>query len=76
MHDAKTNLSKLVAALESGEVSEIQIARSGRTVARLLPPAARARRKPGRLAGRIHMAADFDDALPPELAEAFGARRR
>lgn len=75
MHDAKTNLSKLVAALESGEASEIQIARSGRTVARLLPPAPRVRRKPGRLADRIHMAADFDDALPPELAEAFGARR-
>ncbi|MGI8425915.1 MAG: type II toxin-antitoxin system Phd/YefM family antitoxin [Actinomycetota bacterium] len=76
MHDAKTNLSKLVAALESGEASEIQIARSGRTVARLVPPESKARRKSGRLAGKIHMAASFDDPLPPEIAEVFGALPR
>jgi len=72
MHDAKSNLSRLVAAIEAGEATEIEIARSGRTVARLVPPAKRAARKPGRLAGKIRLAADFDAPLPEELLDAFG----
>jgi len=38
MHDAKTNLSRLVAAVESGEADEIEIARAGHVVARIVPP--------------------------------------
>ncbi len=37
MHDAKSQLSKLVEAVESGEVDEIIIARNGRPAARLAP---------------------------------------
>lgn len=37
MHDAKTRLSQLVEAVESGETDEIVIARNGRPVARLVP---------------------------------------
>lgn len=37
MLDAKTTLSKLVRAIESGEQSEIVIARNGRPAARLVP---------------------------------------
>ena len=37
MFDAKTNLSKLVEAVETGAEPEIIIARNGRPVARLLP---------------------------------------
>lgn len=37
MHDAKSQLSKLVEAVESGEADEIIIARNGRPAARLLP---------------------------------------
>lgn len=37
MHDAKTQLSKLVEAVEKGEVDEIIIARNGRPAARLVP---------------------------------------
>ena len=37
MLDAKTNLSKLVEAVETGAESEVVIARNGRPVARLIP---------------------------------------
>lgn len=37
MLDAKTNLSKLVDAVESGNESEIVIARNGRPAAKLVP---------------------------------------
>lgn len=35
--DAKSNLSRLVSAVESGEEAEVVIARNGRPVARLVP---------------------------------------
>ena len=37
MLDAKTNLSKLVEAVEKGDEAEIVIARNGKPVARLVP---------------------------------------
>ena len=37
MLQAKTNLSKLAAAIESGEESEVILARNGRPVARIVP---------------------------------------
>ena len=37
MLDAKTNLSKLVDAVESGSESEVVIARNGKPAARLVP---------------------------------------
>jgi prevent-host-death family protein len=37
MHEAKTGLSKLVEAVESGRESEIIIARNGKPVARIVP---------------------------------------
>jgi len=63
MHDAKTKLSELVAAAESGE--EVIIARNGAPAARLVaittehPPV-----RLGVLAGEIELAPDFDDPLP------------
>lgn len=70
MHDAKTNLSRLVAAVESGETDEIEIARAGHVVARIVPPRARSSRKPGYWSGRVRIRADFDE-LPEEIASAF-----
>lgn len=70
VHEAKTNLSKLLERVERGE--EIVIARAGRPVARLCPlPARRRKRRLGRFAGQIRIADDFD-VLPPDLAEALG----
>ncbi|MBU2533384.1 MAG: type II toxin-antitoxin system prevent-host-death family antitoxin [Alphaproteobacteria bacterium] len=37
MHEAKSNLSKLVEAVETGAESEVIIARHGRPIARLVP---------------------------------------
>lgn len=70
MHEAKSQLSRLVGLAESGE--EVIIQRSGRPVARLV---ALQRRRPvpeafGALRGEIELADDFDE-LPAQLAEHF-----
>lgn len=70
MHEAKTNLSRLVAALEAGEVEEVEIARAGHVVARLVRARGRPARQPGSWAGRVHIYPDFDE-LPEEVARAF-----
>lgn len=70
MHDAKSNLSRLVAAVESGETAEIEIARAGHVVARIVPARARSPRKPGYWSGRVNIDADFDE-LPEDVAAAF-----
>lgn len=70
MHEAKTNLSKLVAAVESGETDEVEIARAGHVVARIVGPRPVRRRTPGAWAGRVHIRPDFDE-LPEDVAAAF-----
>jgi antitoxin (DNA-binding transcriptional repressor) of toxin-antitoxin stability system len=70
MHEAKTNLSRLVAALEAGEVDEVEIARAGHVVARLVQVRGRPARQPGSWAGRVHIHPDFD-VLPEAVASAF-----
>ena len=70
MHEAKSQLSRLVELAEGGE--EVIIQRSGRPVARLV---ALQRRRPvseayGALRDEIELADDFDE-LPPDLAEHF-----
>ena len=70
MHDAKTNLSRLVAAVESGETDEVEIARAGHVVARIVPPRPPAARRPGYWAGRVRIQANFDD-LPADEEAAF-----
>lgn len=73
MHEAKTTLSRLVDRVAEGE--EIVIARNGEPVA-LLSPLKSSGRRPGRLKGRIRMAADFDAPLPAGLARAFRGKAR
>lgn len=69
IHEAKTQLSRLVERVERGE--EIVIARAGKPVARLVAyREPRASRVPGGWEGRVWIAPDFDQ-LPPELAAAF-----
>jgi len=70
MHDAKTNLSRLVAAVESGETDEVEIARAGHVVARIVPPRPPSDRRPGYWAGRVRIHANFDD-LPADVEAAF-----
>jgi len=67
LYQAKTHLSQLVERAAAGE--EIVIAKAGRPLARLVPPAGP--RVPGRLRGRITLGSDFDAPLPDDLAAAF-----
>lgn len=71
LYQAKTHLSELVERASAGE--EIIIAKAGTPRARLVPLVAESRklRKPGGLKGKIWVADDFDDPLPPELLAAF-----
>jgi prevent-host-death family protein len=62
VHEAKTRLSALIAAVEHGE--EVIIARSGRPVARLVQYESAPERPIGIDDGRFEIADDFDD-LPP-----------
>lgn len=60
IHEAKTNLSRLIAAVEAGE--EVVVRRRQTPVAKLVayehPPEPR---KPGGLEGQIWIAEDFDE---------------
>jgi prevent-host-death family protein len=63
MHDAKSRLSELVAAAESGE--EVIIARGGTPAVRLVAiDVMYAPVRLGALAGQIEIGEDFDDPLP------------
>jgi antitoxin (DNA-binding transcriptional repressor) of toxin-antitoxin stability system len=59
-----------LARVEAGE--QVVFARAGRPVARLVPIAARGRRRlPGRDTGRGRISDDFDAPLPPDVLKAF-----
>ena len=62
VHEAKTQLSKLLQRVAAGE--EIVIARAGRPIARLVPLDAKShKRTSGRYRGRGYIADDFDAPL-------------
>ncbi|HMG52553.1 MAG TPA: type II toxin-antitoxin system prevent-host-death family antitoxin [Kofleriaceae bacterium] len=70
IHEAKSQLSRLLEEVEGGE--RIVIARAGEPVAVLVPYRAAARRRRlGLFAGEATMHADFDE-LPADIAAAFG----
>lgn len=73
MHDAKTRLSKLVAAIRSGEEREVVIAINGTPAARLVPIEPRPKIKWGLLKGKITVPDDIDD-LNPEIERLFSGR--
>jgi prevent-host-death family protein len=69
VHQAKTQLSKLLDQVIAGE--EVVIARHGKPVARLSPMSADLPpRQPGALKGKIRIADDFDD-FDEEMEEMF-----
>lgn len=71
VHEAKTHLSRLLERVALGE--EIIIARAGVPVARLTAVHSPAARVPGSAAGQLLVSADFDDPLPDDLLNEFGA---
>lgn len=73
VHEAKTTLSRLLDAAESGE--EVVITRRGTPVVKLQPVHAMRRKSMfGVLKGQIWMADDFDE-LSEEMLEDFEGRR-
>jgi prevent-host-death family protein len=72
VHQAKTELSKLLAAVERG--AEVVIARNNEPVAKLVPfPAPEGKRlRVDTWKGRVRVAADFDAALAPNELRKWG----
>jgi prevent-host-death family protein len=73
MHEAKTQLSKLVERVEAGE--EIVITRRGEPAARLVPEKRGAgfASLAGSWRGKVKIADEFDE-LPDDLAESLGMK--
>ena len=69
MHEAKTNLSKLLRKVAAGE--EVLITRGGEPVARLVPTRAKRTRRLGSDRGLLEVPEDFDAPLPDALLDAF-----
>src|SRR6266702_6940717 len=68
MHQAKTELSKLVKKAWDGD--EVIIMRNGKPVAKL-SPYSDGKRILGTARGQIWISPDFDDPLPPEIQRYF-----
>ena len=73
MHQAKSQLSKLVEAVESGAEKEIIIARNGKPAVRLVPVEQKpARRKLGQFDGQFpSMSLEEFNASDEEIAKLF-----
>ncbi len=69
VHEAKTQLSRLLAQVEAGE--EVIIARNGTPVARLVRCKKRGKRNPGSMAGLFTVPDSFFDPLPEEELAAW-----
>lgn len=69
MHQAKSDLSRLVRRALAGE--EVVIMRSGKPVARLVP--IRPERLPGLARGQVILSAGFDEPLPDDELDSFEA---
>ncbi len=64
VHQAKTQLSRLLARVEAGE--EVVVARRGKPVARLVAYEPRGKRCPDVLKGKVVIPENFFDPLPEE----------
>jgi prevent-host-death family protein len=69
VHEAKTNLSRLLERVSAGE--EIAITRRGEEIARLVPSQRQGVRRFGMDRGRLTVPEDFDAPLPDEVLAAF-----
>ncbi|HVH85772.1 MAG TPA: type II toxin-antitoxin system Phd/YefM family antitoxin [Terriglobales bacterium] len=65
IHEAKTNLSRLIEKASQGE--EIIIARGSKPVAKLVPIGeVRGKRQPGSMKGKLHVGPEFFEPLPTD----------
>jgi len=73
IHEAKTNLSRLVEEVAAGQ--EIIIAKAGKPMARLVPlVAAPKKRRLGLFKGLLNVPDDFDAPLPEDVLASFEGR--
>ncbi|MEV1159934.1 type II toxin-antitoxin system prevent-host-death family antitoxin [Micromonospora chokoriensis] len=71
IHDAKTNLSRIIERVEHGE--EIVISRAGTPVAKVIPLRRTTRTGRGSLRGSLDLTGDWDsDEVNDEVARDFG----
>jgi prevent-host-death family protein len=65
IHQAKTNLSRLLQKASAGE--EVIISRGSKPVARLVPVGEiKGKRQPGALRGKLVVGPEFFEPLPPD----------
>ncbi|MGL4880516.1 MAG: type II toxin-antitoxin system Phd/YefM family antitoxin [Waterburya sp.] len=70
IHEAKSQLSKLIESALAGE--EIIIAKAGKPLVKLVPYQEKIEpRLPGGWEGKVIMSDDFDDELPANILEGF-----
>jgi prevent-host-death family protein len=70
IHEAKSQLSKLIESVLAGE--EIIIAKAGKPLVKMIPyQEAQKPRVPGGWEGKVVMSDDFDDELPADLLAGF-----
>lgn len=70
IHEAKTNLSRLLKLVKGGQ--EVIIARAGTPVARLVPYTDKpSKRVSGSARGKIIIFPDFNDSLPEHVIKEF-----
>ena len=74
IHDAKTHLSRLVAAIKSGSEAEIVIAQNGVPAARLVPLDKKPKIKWGLAKGKFAVPPNID-SLNPEIEELFAGSK-
>ncbi len=72
VHEAKTQLSRLLAQVEAGE--DVVIARRGEPVARLVGCKPRSKRQADTLKGKVVIPDSFFDPLPEEELTAWEGR--
>lgn len=74
VHEAKSQLSRLLAAADAGE--EVVIARHGKPVARLMPVEApkKRRRTAGNMKGMFKVDDSFFDPLPDDALDLWEGR--
>lgn len=70
VHEAKSQLSRLLAQVEAGE--EVTIARNGKPVAKLVGCQPKAKRQFGTMKGLISIDERFFEPLPEEELELWG----
>ena len=70
IHEAKSQLSKLIESALAGE--EIVIAKAGKPLVKLIPyQEDKQPRTPGGWEGKVVMSNDFDDELPADILAGF-----